>query len=1055
MRMIRIFLSSPGDCQGERAAVHAVKARLNADPLVTDFARLEVVAWDWAAGVPLDALASPQVSINRHLSTPEACDIFVGIFRYRFGTPMPTTEFRKDDGSAFQSGSEYEFDRAWRARRGGAAVPEVLMYRLDAQVAQSCLADAQLDLVNAFFDRAPFKAGDQWTGSINAFSDIAGFERLLDGHLRLLLSARRPGAPRPLHSWLEQFASRVEHDAGPRYTRAIHVDSEVGQVFDWLLARPEAIHAFDELLSHVWKKLDDPGLAEFKAALQRVALELREDPIWRSPPDFNVIAHVLEQLAAKAWELADAAEREDSAGSNSQGRHIGLQQLAGQAQEALRLLQQYAGLPHRRVLLLTGPAGQGKTHTLVHELKRIVGKGGVAIGALGQKLPASVDLRRALLQTWEFAGSFGEFLDTLENVAAQKNERALLIVDALNETPNRERWKNELNGILHEALQRPHLVVAFSVRSDYRLHVLPEETPGKPLLWVEHEHRGFAGIEPDALLGYCAHYGVTAPVAPPIGELSNPLYVQLLVRSLQSRSNLTHWLPSWLEVWEAWIARLEGDARGRLTLDPSRSHPIRRCLNKLATAMIASGKFQLLREEANQIALATAGLDGVVCFLCSAGALIDRIENDDDIIEFGFERLSDTFFADRLLAGLFKGKAGPIERRQALEAALGADGVLAALAVPGRFDAPLSSRRTGLLEALCLAVPPLIGAELPDLIPVEVPDSHGWAMPDWELREAFTDSLRWRCRPAEFAGDRRSLWRLYRRRGSHHGNPADLDELLRLALIPGHPFGMEHLLHPRLARQRSVGARDAIWTIELVPLWADGASNLSVLVRWAGESNLSGLRVDMAIPAARVIAWVCATSQQGLREQATRSLTRILAACPAALLQILRDFLSVNDDYVLESVLTASLGVMIDGREPPVCKTAARLVYAAMFEDGKPRCHLTIRHYARRIVETAAERGWLTGVDLADVRPPYTSVLPLADVPSKRELQALDRSGGFGRIVGSALGHDFYWYVMGATSGGKPFSSAPLPGSSEPVRAFGDGEDEGGRTAPSAVFDSV
>ena len=123
MRVVRIFLSSPGDCQGERAAAHSVAARLNDDPLVAGFARLEVIAWDWAAGVPLDALASPQVSVNRRLPTPEACDVFVGIFRCRFGTPLPTTEFRRDDGSPFKSGSEYEFDRAWRSRRGGPSRP--------------------------------------------------------------------------------------------------------------------------------------------------------------------------------------------------------------------------------------------------------------------------------------------------------------------------------------------------------------------------------------------------------------------------------------------------------------------------------------------------------------------------------------------------------------------------------------------------------------------------------------------------------------------------------------------------------------------------------------------------------------------------------------------------------------------------------------------------------------------------------------------------------------------------------------------------------------------
>ena len=1053
MRTIRIFLSSPGDCHVERSAAHVVAARLNADPVVAAFASIQLLAWDWGAGVPLDALVSPQVSVNQRIPVPEECDVFVGVFRCRFGTPLPTHEFVREDGSPYQSGSQYEFDRAWQARRRGSAAPDVLMYRLDAAGTQACAASPQFDLLNAFFEGAPFKEDDRWTGSLNRFSDTAHFEALLDGHLRVILSQGHPGSQRSLLTWLERQARRVEHDAGPRYTREAHVDSDVVGVFDWLLARPVAIHALDDLLGEVWKRLDDdPAFVPFKPDMQRIAEAMRRDPQWAVPPDFDLIVRTLEAIASKAWQLEATVESNDPANRDAGYQRQSFRTIAGDAQRAIKLLNEHSPYVQRRVLLLSGPAGQGKTHTLVHELRRVLASGGIAVGVLGQTLSDSGDLRDAMLRRWDHTGSFDSFLDSLENAAAQRAQRALIVIDALNETPNRGRWKNELNGILQEILERPHLTVAVSVRSDYRLHVLPDGSRSDQSAWVEHEHEGFAGIEPDALLAYCAHYGVTAPVAPPVGELGNPLYVQLLVKSLQGRPAPSHWLPSWLEVWSAWIDRLEADARERVTLDPSRQQPMRRSLKRLADAMLASGQFRLTRQEADELARSVTGADGVVGFLCSAGALMDRIDGDDDVVEFGFERLSDTFFAERLLDRLFQGKSTATERRDALQAALAPDGALMALAQPGQFEDPLGSRRAGLLGALCLAVPPLAGVELPELIPLEVPDSRGWAMPDLELRDAFTDSMRWRCRAEEFAGDRDALWRLYRERGANLNATGDLDELIRLALIPGHPFGVEHLLHPRLLRKGSPGARDAIWSIDLAPLWREDSSNLCVLVRWAVESGLNGLSGDIALPAARVLSWFCATSQQALREAATRGLTRILVACPEVLCALLAEFLTVNDDYVLESVLTAALGVMIDAGQPDICASAARHVYEAIFAAGTPRCHLTIRHYARRIVEVAVERGWAGDIDLARVRPPYKSVLPLDQVPTKAELEAIDQSSGFRRIIGSALGHDFYWYVMGATSGGKPFSSRPLPQSSEPVRAYGDDEAAGGARGRSEIF---
>jgi hypothetical protein len=44
MSSFRIFLSSPSDCTEERAVLHEIASRLNADSLVLSFTQIEVVA---------------------------------------------------------------------------------------------------------------------------------------------------------------------------------------------------------------------------------------------------------------------------------------------------------------------------------------------------------------------------------------------------------------------------------------------------------------------------------------------------------------------------------------------------------------------------------------------------------------------------------------------------------------------------------------------------------------------------------------------------------------------------------------------------------------------------------------------------------------------------------------------------------------------------------------------------------------------------------------------------------------------------------------------------
>jgi hypothetical protein len=283
-----------------------------------------------------------------------------------------------------------------------------------------------------------------------------------------------------------------------------------------------------------------------------------------------------------------------------------------------------------------------------------------------------------------------------------------------------------------------------------------------------------------------------------------------------------------------------------------------------------------------------------------------------------------------------------------------------------------------------------------------------------------------------------------------------LDDLLCYALIPGHPFAIDHIIHPRLLEQESPGARDAIWSIEIAPMWPNESTTLSQLVIWARDAQLHGVQKEVAWPAAGLLAWTCATSNNPLRLAAIKGLTRLLVACPAVLEKFLPDFLEVNDPRILEAVLVAVWGVMLDGADTKVAGLAAQQVYTSQFPDGNARwCHITLRHYARRIVEEAHRQGWLSGINLNVVHPPYRSTLPLAQVPTKDGLEQLDSSKGFRNIISSCSDWgDFYRYIMGGNSASIDFCSTPLPGSSEAVRPLFKSENIiSGRAAHDEIFD--
>lgn len=477
--------------------------------------------------------------------------------------------------------------------------------------------------------------------------------------------------------------------------------------------------------------------------------------------------------------------------------------------------------------------------------------------------------------------------------------------------------------------------------------------------------------------------------------------------------------------------------------DPTRRGCLQRLMGRIAKAMLAASKFRLSRTKVDRLAEIVTGTTGSISFLCSAGALINHIDHHDkEWVEFGFERLSDTFLVDQLLAKLFKQMKSKKKWREALRMALLPLGSLAVLGSTDGFGHPLWPRRAGLLEALCLAAPKRVGVEIAVLMPL----CEGW-LGDPNFDRAFVKSFRWRAKPEEFGARGDELYELWKSYGLRALWQSEFDdELIRFALIPGHVFGMSAILHPKLKAQESVGARDALWSIRLPELWQQGTATWQFM-RWASKSRLDGVTHDLALPAAQLLAWICSSPQPEMREQAMRGLTRLLAAAPNILAEFLPDFVEVDDPYIVEAVLIALAGAM----QHPSAKfsvsgsviygqieQAAQLVYATMFSAKVlPRCHITIRHYARTIVEAARAQGMLPDVDAGSIKPPYRSRIDLDQVPNLAALEkCATESKGFHRILYSVTKLDFYLYEMGGNSGSLQVSSTPLKHSSEPKRPF-------------------
>ncbi|MCX6600910.1 MAG: DUF4062 domain-containing protein [bacterium] len=136
--VVQAFVSSPDDVREERDCLEDVVRELNSTWSKSLGIRLELIRWetDGYPGFGSDA----QDVLNREL--PDDYDIFLGIMWTRFGTPT---------GRA-GSGTEEEFNRAYRRYKEGEHDLKILFYFKNAPIEPDKVDAAQLASVRRFRD---------------------------------------------------------------------------------------------------------------------------------------------------------------------------------------------------------------------------------------------------------------------------------------------------------------------------------------------------------------------------------------------------------------------------------------------------------------------------------------------------------------------------------------------------------------------------------------------------------------------------------------------------------------------------------------------------------------------------------------------------------------------------------------------------------------------------------------------------------------------------------------------------------------------------------------
>jgi hypothetical protein len=183
---LRIFVSSPGDVGEERRLTRRVIERLQQE--WNGQVTLQPVFWEHE---PLRATAGFQ----EQLPLPSQSDVVICILWARLGTRLPKT-LQRPDGSAFSSGTEFEFEDAFRSyqERG---LPDLLVYRKTSRMFADLAQEEQVlerlnqkKALDGFVDRWFRDREGSFTAAFHSFDSPAQFLELVEEHLRKVIEER-------------------------------------------------------------------------------------------------------------------------------------------------------------------------------------------------------------------------------------------------------------------------------------------------------------------------------------------------------------------------------------------------------------------------------------------------------------------------------------------------------------------------------------------------------------------------------------------------------------------------------------------------------------------------------------------------------------------------------------------------------------------------------------------------------------------------------------------------------------------------------------------------
>lgn len=585
----------------------------------------------------------------------------------------------------------------------------------------------------------------------------------------------------------------------------------------------------------------------------------------------------------------------------------------------------FCKMTEKKVLIVSGKAGIGKSHTLANYLSKLDEEKYLPFMLLGQKFMNFDSPVKQIISLLGADCSMKEFLDELEYFSRLYNKKIVIGIDAINEGKGRQYWKDHILELVEE-LSAKNVSLILTIRTDYENAILNPSSILKDNRVAKITHYGFEGIEFEAISEYCQFYKLNKPVFPFIDKIyESPLLLKLTCEALTGNGIMDFPRKFTYEfVFDNYIKQINtslGDELGYQALN---------LVDKALLEIVSHPDFEYgsLSYEKALVSikkkLSSYTNDNVASIFLDK--LIER-----NILNYSYYKEDNVIFAFEILGDYY-------EARQIVSSLCDKE-VSRFIEESPKLKNMISDTNTVSMNHGCLTI---LSSLLPNTLNVEIYSLCEFQNDEYKvlIGEMFVDSLLWRTHfnfedIKEFLADilvlQDNLWREF------------IYALNRLSILDDDSMNVQVLNH--ILCKQPLEAYEYIWTQALA-----FDSNIVDMIDWVWK-NSSKIERKSLLNLSILMSWMTAATKPLVRDHATKALVNLLIQMPENSIELINNFSQCPDDYVLERIFAAIYGAFNQTKKCECWEDISNLVYQFVFCGTETYPNIIIRKYALLIIE--------------------------------------------------------------------------------------------------------